>query len=286
MSTTRFRPRAKRLLILSTGASSMTPVIEQKLRMAFVDYLVIDFDPKQDFEKLVTETARVVVAGGDGTVEFIVRKLADSRHPVGILSLGAFNNFASALGLPADLERAIEVAQKGLPRPITLGRVNGRVFLEACAIGLLGETIALGESAKDRKFGTLGQDLRNVISARPFRYELAGDIEGNGTAMSLVFSNTSAIGIKLPIANSTPVNPYLEFSVLAGRTRTDLVGRALASALLMKHKEDGAASVFKFKRLEVKTRPRVRVYADNYMVGRTPATITAEVSALKVLLPE
>jgi hypothetical protein len=35
----------------------------------------------------------------------------------------------------------------------------------------------------------------------------------------------------------------------------------------------------------VKTRPKVRIYADNFMVGRTPATVTAEVSAVKVLLP-
>jgi diacylglycerol kinase family enzyme len=59
----------------------------------------------------------------------------------------------------------------------------------------------------------------------------------------------------------------------------------VASAVLRKHAEEDA-QVFKFKRLEVTTRPKVRVYADNYMVGRTPATITAEVSALRVLLPK
>jgi len=59
---------------------------------------------------------------------------------------------------------------------------------------------------------------------------------------------------------------------------------AIAAALLNKHQED-TGQVFKFKRLEVKTRPRVRVYADNFMVGRTPATGTAEISAVKVMLP-
>lgn len=36
--------------------------------------------------------------------------------------------------------------------------------------------------------------------------------------------------------------------------------------------------------IEVTTRPRVRVYADNARVGLTPATITAELSAVQVLL--
>jgi len=276
--------RVSRLLIISRNAGSMTPEVEAMLRKEFADYLTIDFDPKQDFEKLITPRATVVVAGGDGSVEFVVRKLAESKHPLGILSLGTFNNFAHALGLPTDLKEMVKVAKQGHPKAITLGRVNGCYFIEACAIGLFGETIALGESAKDMEFGKLGPRLRNVLTAPRFKYELTGDIKGSGTAMSLVFSNTSSFGSKLPVSDATPVEPYLEFSVHAGRTRTDIVGRAVASAVLRKHAEDDA-QVFKFRRLEVTTQPKVRIYADNYMVGRTPATVTAEVSALRVMLP-
>lgn len=279
-------PKAGRLLILSTGAGSMTPELETRLRSEFADHLVLDFDPKQDFERLITPRAPVVVAGGDGTVEFIVRKLADSKHPVGILPLGTYNNFPRALRIPLDIDKAIEVARQGHARAITLGRVNGHIFLEACAIGLFGETIALGDSAKDMQFGELGGKLRDVIAAKPFQYELSGDIKGSGSAMSLVFSNTSSIGSNLPVSDASPVEPYLEFTVHAGSSRTDIIGRALAAALLTKHKEDGAGQVFRFKKVSVTARPRVRVYADNFLVGRTPATITAEVSALRVLLPK
>lgn len=104
--------------------------------------------------------------------------------------------------------------------------------------------------------------------------------------MSLVFSNTSSIGSNLPVSDASPIEPYLEFTVHAGSSRTDIIGRALAAALLTKHKEEGAGQVFRFKKVSVTTRPRVRVYADNFLVGRTPATITAEVSALRVLLPK
>jgi diacylglycerol kinase (ATP) len=227
----------------------------------------------------------VVVAGGDGTIGFVVRKLADSKRPVGIISLGRFNNFAAALGLPESLAGAIRVVKSGQPRPITLGRVNGRVFLEACAIGLFGTTIMLGESAKERKFGTLARELRQFVAAKPFKYELDEDIKGSGTARSLVFSNTGSIGSRLPVSETSPIEQYLEFSVHAGATRTDIVGRALASAVLMKHKED-TGQVFRFKKLTVTTKPKVRVYADNKLVGRTPASVTAAQSALRVILPQ
>jgi diacylglycerol kinase family enzyme len=277
--------KASRLLIISTGAGSLTPEIEGKLRTVFADYLIVPFDAKVDFEKLITPRARVVIAGGDGSVEFVVRKLADSKHPVGIVSLGTFNNFALALGLPADIDRQIAIIKKGRPRPITLGRVNETVFLEACAIGLFGQTIALGEAVKDLKYGDFAAEIANVITAKRFRYELEGDLSGSGSAMSLVFTNISSIGSRLPVSDSKPTDTYLEFSIHAGRTRTDIAVRALASALLMKHKEEGEGQVFRFRRLHVRTTPRVRVYADNILVGRTPAEITAEPSAVRVILP-
>jgi diacylglycerol kinase (ATP) len=283
--TTTTATLAKRVLIMSSKAGSMTPEIEAKLRKAFADCLVLEFDPTEDFEKLITPTAQVVVAGGDGTIGFVVRKLADSKHPVGLISMGTYNNFAAALKLPTAIERAIEVAREGTPRPITLGRINGKVFLEAAAIGLFGETIAAGDSAKERMYGDLVHDMKHVVEARPFEYQLSGDIVGSGSCMSLVFTNTSAIGTQMPISDSTPRDPYLQLSVHAGKSRTDILRRMLASAILWKHQESGKGQVFHFRKLEVTTKPKVRIYADNAQVGRTPATLTAELSALKVLLP-
>lgn len=271
--------------MIGRRAGGMTPEIEEKLRKEFANHLIVDFDPSEDLDELVSPQARIIVAGGDGTVEFVVRKFADSNHPIGIISLGTFNNLALALGLPTELDEAIAVARDGQARPITLGRVNGAVFVEACAIGLFGETIALGESAKDMEFGKLAAKLKDVIAAKRFRYELSGDLEGSGSAMSLVFSNTASIGSQLPVSDASPTEPYLEFSIHAGRSRWDIVRRALASALLFKHADEGTGQVFKFRNLEVATKPRVRVYADDNLAGRTPATITAETSALKVLLP-
>src|SRR6202162_145493 len=276
--------RVKSLLILSSKAGSMTPEIEAKLRKAFAGSLAVEFDPKMDLEKLLTPTATVIVAGGDGTIGWAVRRLAETRHPLGILSLGTFNNFAKSLHLPTNVDGAIRVIKTGKTHPITLGRVNGKIFLEASAIGLFGEFITAGESAKDRAFGAFAEDVKHIAEAKPFTYELSGDIRGSGTAMSLVFTNTTSIGSQMPVSDKTPQDPYLELSVHAGASRTDIVKRVLARAVLSKHKEGGLGQVFKFRKLVVTTKPNVRIYADNAQLGRTPATITAELSALKVIL--
>ena len=291
MTTTKVAPktaakRAGSLLILSSKAGSMTPEIEDKLRKAFDGSLIVEFDPKMDLQKLVTPKAMVIVAGGDGTIGWTVRRLAETKPPLGILSLGTFNNFAKSLHLPTTVDAAIRVIKTGRPHPITLGCLNGKIFLEAAAIGLFGETIAAGESAKDRAFGAFADDVKHIAEARPFTYELTGDIRGSGTAMSLVFTNTTSIGSQMPVSDKTPVDPYLELSVHAGATRTDIVKRVLARVVLSKHKEGGLGQVFRFRKLVVTTKPKVRIYADNAHLGRTPATISAELSALQVILPK
>ena len=276
--------RARSLLSLSPQARSITPEVEAKLRKAFASSTVVEFDPGMDIENLVSATGTVIVAGGDGTIGSVVRWVADSKHTLGIVSMGTFNNFAKSLHLPTTVDAAVRVIKTGKRRRITLGRLNGKVFLEAAAIGLFGDVIAAGESAKNRAFGAFAHDLKHLVEARPFRYELNGDIKGSGTARSLVFANTTSIGSQLPVSDTTPVDPYLEFSVHAGATRRDIVGRALSRVVLAKRREQGLGQVFRFSRLEVTTKPKVRIYADNAQFGRTPATITAELSSLKVIL--
>src|ERR1051326_3691392 len=277
--------RTQNLLVLSSDAGGMNPQVEARLRGAFPGFKFVPVGAVGRIRSLVSPQATVMVAGGDGSVGAVVRRLADTHCRIGIIPLGTFNNFAGALRLPADLDRAIAVARRGRARPITLGRVNGVVFLEACALGLFGEIIRLGESAKIRRLQGIGAKLRDVLTAQPFQYRLGKDLVGSGTAMSLVFSNTYSTGIRLPVGDTTPADRYLEFSLQTGSTHLDIAGRALASALLAKHREGGAGQVFRFRTLEVSTTPRVRAYADHVPAGRTPLVVTAELSTLKFILP-
>src|SRR5438067_5295392 len=229
MSAVRTRAaRATSVVILSSKAGSFKPEVEAKIRRTFADSLVVEFDPKLDLQKILTPTATVVVCGGDGTVGWVVRRLVETKHPVGIISMGTFNNFAKSLHLPTTIDAAIRVVKNGKPHPITRGRVNGTVFLEAAAIGLFGETIAAGDAAKDLAFGAFADAARRVITARQFSYELTGDITGEGRAMTLVFTNTRSIGTQMPVSDKTPDEPFPELSGHAGSNRPDVGRHGLA----------------------------------------------------------
>ena len=128
----------------------MTRENEAKLRKAFESSLIVEFDPKMKIEKLVGPTALIIVAGGDGTIGWVVRRLAETKHPLGIISMGTFNNFAKSLHLPTTVDEAIAVIKTGKPHPITLGRLNDKIFLEAKAGGRFYERFSDGEQFAHR----------------------------------------------------------------------------------------------------------------------------------------
>jgi len=273
-----------RLLIVSGGAKGLTDAVQRKLATAFPDHVHIDFEPRRDFRTSLTSNATVIVAGGDGTVGTVARALAGSRRRLGILPLGTYNNFARGLAIPSGLDRAIAVIRAGATRPVTLGRINGKYFLEAAAIGIFGEAIVLGEKAKDRAFGELSREIAALAKAESFLFEASGAFTAHGRSRSLVFTNTPTTGARLSIGDTDPTDPFLELSIDVGATRSDIVRRVVASTLGGRHpQEDGVT--FQFRSLTITTKPRIAVVADNERVGRTPATIEAVPRALRVIVP-
>ncbi|MBJ7596966.1 diacylglycerol kinase family protein [Candidatus Nephthysia bennettiae] len=272
---------ASSVILISGAAGSVTREIENRLREVFQNDLVLDFDPDQDFRSWLTPGARVIVAGGDGTVRFVASRLAGTDHPLGILPLGTFNNFAKSLGIPTDLEAAIQVAHDGRPTPITIGRVNGQPFVEAAAAGMFGAAITLGEATKDLTVGHMGQRLQQVAGARRFRYCLSGDLARSGHALSLVFANTPSTGARLPVATTSPLETTLQLSLTAGSSRFDLLRRIVASVL----RRRPASPVVSFRHLHLETVPAVDVYADSEAVGQTPVDVEAQPGGLYVLVP-
>lgn len=272
------------VLLVARGAGAFTPEVEERLRAGLPDHAMVDFDPERDVREQVGDAGEVVVAGGDGTIGLVVRSLAgDGDRRVGLLPLGTFNNFAGAIGIPADLDQAIGVVRTGRPRPVTLGRVAGRPFLELAAVGRFGELIVLGEAAKDLAFGELRDRFVQLSQLRTFRYRLNDDLTGKGNALSLIFANTPTTGAHLTVGESTPDDPYLELAVGVATTRGML--SRVATTILRRPRPGPTSLILRFRRLTVRTDPPVNVYADNAEIGRTPVTVEAWPNAITIIEP-
>jgi diacylglycerol kinase family enzyme len=86
----------------------------------------------------------VFVLGGDGTANEVVNGVGD-RLPVGVLPAGGTSVLPRVLGLPRELEEAVErlcdAVDEGSTRSISLGTVNGRRFTFAAGIGIDAEIV-------------------------------------------------------------------------------------------------------------------------------------------------
>ncbi len=272
-----------KLVIVNSGAGAVSNEGKDRLRQAFSDAQIVEFPPDPEvMERLADEGATVIACGGDGTISAVAKMLAGTNHVLGILPLGTFNNFASALGIPAGLDAAIDVLKTGRPAPCTLGCVNGFMFLEAAAVGFFGDMIALGEAAKDLHFGDLAERLMAVVEERRFRFKIDGDVRLRGEAVSILVSNTPSIGARLPVGGASPENPYLEMVINRGG-RLSIIGRLLAA--LMRRRPARGSEHYRIRRLRIETDPPLTVHADVTEAGRTPADVAALAGGLRVILP-
>jgi len=92
----------------------------------------------------------VVAAGGDGTISAVATAVVDAGKVLGVLPLGTFNYFAHHIGVPLEPERALSVIAGGRVRSVSVGEVNGHIFLNNSSIGLYPEVLRRRETTYRR----------------------------------------------------------------------------------------------------------------------------------------
>jgi YegS/Rv2252/BmrU family lipid kinase len=78
---------------------------------------------------------RVIAVGGDGTLKFVAECLLKTNIPIGIVPAGSANGMAKELGIPLDIEEALEVAERGTPKQIHATVVNNELCIHLSDIG-------------------------------------------------------------------------------------------------------------------------------------------------------
>ncbi len=83
----------------------------------------------------------VIAAGGDGTLFEVINGLAplEKRPLLGLIPAGTTNDFARALGISKDIEKACDVLCDDHIEPIDIGQSNDRYFINIAAGGSLTE---------------------------------------------------------------------------------------------------------------------------------------------------
>ena len=153
----------------------------------------------QKIEALLKELNpdRLLIAGGDGTINMVAHVLQDYDIPIGILPAGSANGLASNFELPDDLESQIEVALGDHLTPMDHLMVNDHTCLHIADLGLNAELIANFEDATIRgKFGYLLQTIPTLMKTdSPFEFTIElNNQKYKHTGILLAIANANQYG--------------------------------------------------------------------------------------------
>ncbi|MFD2173622.1 diacylglycerol/lipid kinase family protein [Rhodobacter lacus] len=139
-------PDARLCVIVNSGSGAGAEARLERLRAAFATYFpqggwsIAAGGPEQILPHTRRALARgigtVVACGGDGTIAAVAEEVRGAGARFGVIPTGTFNFFARGLGIPEEIEAAVAVLAGGLARPVQVGTVNGRLFLNNASIGL------------------------------------------------------------------------------------------------------------------------------------------------------
>ena len=279
-------PRARR------GAEGAEEVATG-LREAGLDLVVEPSDDPAACPDLIRrhapEVDRVIVAGGDGSINLAVQVLMEVGLPLAVIPAGTANNLARTLGLPLDLPGATAVAAGSHRRAVDLGRVNGRWFCTTASIGLSVQiTEELSPEAK-RRWGPVAYVLTAVRVLRrshPFHADITWDGEHRHTrTVQIVVGNGRHYGAALAVAPDAAIDDArLDLYSLEINHWWELV--KLAPFLKRgTHVHRQEVEALRARAFDIRTRRPMPVDLDGELGAETPARFEVVPRALEVFVP-
>ena len=217
---------------------------------------------------------RIVLGGGDGTVNCALPALVQAGRPFGLLPLGTANDLAHSLAIPVDPAAAMAVVAAGHVRHIDVALANDRYFVNAAHIGLATRvTRALSGDSKRRwrSLAYLRAALRIVHRRRTFRAMLrCDDATYHLHSIQITIGNGCRFGGGVIISEDAALDDgLLDFYNIPPKGVLGLA--ALAPYLrLGRHGRYDDIHSGKGRVIEIRTRRRMQVTTDGEITTTTP----------------
>ena len=199
-------PATDLLVIINPLSGTLPPVQKEGLRA----FIAAEAD-RQAYQSEIVTTAyaghatelaaeavqrgirRVLVMGGDGTINEAARALRRTATAIGIVPMGSGNGLARHLGLPMNPQKAVLRALAGKPVLIDSGELNNHPFF--CTAGLGFEAYVAHEFARQPVRGLqtyIRTAYRSFWTYRPADYIVDG--KRTGPLFSLTAANAGQFG--------------------------------------------------------------------------------------------
>ena len=230
---------------------------------------------------------RVLIAGGDGTIKFVIETLFNEDIIFGILPTGSANGLAKDLDLPDDLETCLEIALQDNFKKIDSIVINKMKSFHLSDLGLNAELIKNYHNSKIHgKLGYFLQMFPTLLeNQEPFQATIStSDTQIETQARVILIANSSKYG------TGVVVNPL-------GKIDDDIfeivIFRSLEPALILKilfgnlPLEDEAIEIIKTQKASIQTDIPISFQIDGEFCGEvTELEIEMEKHKIKIATPK
>lgn len=237
----------------------------------------------------------IVAAGGDGTLNEVVNGIADKpgQATIALLPLGTGNDFARSLGLPNELDAALEVLLAGRTRGVDLVRVTSdrvRYFVNVSAGGFSGVVNEKLTPEMKETWGPLAY-ARSAAAALPelraYRTNVSLD---NDECVSMDVYNVVVANGRY-VAGGTPIAPEAEIDdglldvILLVESSPAKLAMLMPKVLVGSHLTNDAVVFRRAAKVGVNSRPGMWFNVDGELVGNQPAVFEIVPRALQFVVP-
>jgi YegS/Rv2252/BmrU family lipid kinase len=242
--------------------------------------------------RALDEGAELLFAwGGDGMVQQCVDVLAGSPVSLAVIPAGTANLFATNLGIPRDIERAVAVGLRGSRHKLDVGRFNGEGFAVMAGVGFDAAMI------RDASEGGLKERLGRVayvwtgsknLRAKPFRAEI--EVDGvtwyEGKASCILLGNVGELFGGVEVFEDARVDDgKLELGVVTAEGLLEW-GRMLARVAVGTPQRSPFAQTTKAARVKVKLNRKILYELDGGDRAKVKAfKVEVEPGAVNVCVP-
>jgi diacylglycerol kinase (ATP) len=236
----------------------------------------------------------IVAAGGDGTVNEVVSGVAGSRASVGVLPIGSGNDFGRMVGMPKQVDRAIELIIHGARKFFDLGKISiwnsdgqlkERFFVNTLGVGLDAEIahetkcikylrgLPLYLLAAIRSLVTHVSNEYEILEGKKKRVQKAfficagnGKYEGGGFKV-LPEAQPDDMRINLCVVHSAPIIKAI---------------RLIPKLIAGKHTKDSLVSLWESKGLTIQAKKPFLLHVDGEVLEQKALKVNVSLSKKKI----
>ncbi|MFZ0131904.1 MAG: lipid kinase [Desulfobacterales bacterium] len=232
---------------------------------------------------------RIVVGGGDGTLNAALEAVLASGLPLGVLPMGTANDLARTLQIPSVPEEAAGIIVRGRLTRIDLGWVNGKHYVNVAHIGLAARVSHILTTEMKKRWSVLAYPLalfEAYRTNRPFRARVTCDGRAQTLkSIQIAIGNGRHYGGGMSVRHDAHIDDHrLNFYSLEPKNLLHLLAAAPAIARGTFRRGD-PVRLMDGKEIKVATSRVMQVDTDGELVARTPAVFRVKAAALPIFVP-